>query len=53
MNGNRYFEDDDLALYAMHLLAEPEASAVTREVAENEETRSRLSAVQATARPLR
>lgn len=46
MNANRYFEDDDLALYAMHLLAEPEASAVAQEVAENEQTRSRLSAVQ-------
>ncbi len=47
MNANRYFEDDDLALYAMHLLAEPEASALAREVAENHETRSRLAELQA------
>ena len=53
MNANRYFEDDDLALYAMHLLAEPEASAVAQEVAENEQTRSRLAAVQLRPRPLR
>jgi hypothetical protein len=28
MNSTGHFEEDDLALYAMYLLAEPEASAV-------------------------
>lgn len=47
MNANGHFEEEDLALYAMHLLAEPEASAVTRRVSESEETRGQLAAVQA------
>ncbi len=47
MNATGHFEEDDLALYAMHLLAEPEASTVARYVAESEEGRRRLAEVQA------
>ena len=47
MNANGHFEEEDLALYAMHLLAEPEASAVRRGLAESEETRRELAEVQA------
>ena len=47
MNGNAHFEDDDLALYAMHLLAEPESSVMSRNLAESEEERHRLGAIQA------
>lgn len=47
MSANEHFEDDDLALYAMRLLAEPEASAMTRRLAESEEGRQRLALVQA------
>ena len=47
MNTSGHFEDDDLAFYAMNQLAEPEASAVARYVAESEEARKRLAEVQA------
>ena len=39
MNANGHFEEDDLALYAMHLLAQPEASAIAQRLAESEEAR--------------
>lgn len=47
MNANGHFEEDDLALYALHLLAEPEASAVARQVEASEEARRDLVEVQA------
>ena len=47
MNATGHFEEDDLALYAMHLLAEPEASAVARYVSESAEARRMLAEVQA------
>ncbi len=47
MNSTGHFEEDDLALYAMHLLAEPEASAVARYAAESEEARRQLADVRA------
>ena len=47
MNATGHFEEDDLALYAMHLLAEPEASAMARLLAESAETRRQLAEVQA------
>ena len=47
MNANRHFEDEDLALYAMHLLAPEEASDVARELARSETLRARLAEVQA------
>jgi len=47
MNSTGHFEEEDLALYAMHLLAEPEASAVARYVAESEEARRQLADVRA------
>ena len=47
MNSTGHFEEDDLALYAMHLLAEPEASAMARRLAESPEARQQLAEVQA------
>ncbi len=47
MNATGHFEEDDLALYAMHLLTEQEASAVARRLAESEGVRVELAKVQA------
>ena len=45
MNSNQQFEDDDLALYAMGLLAEPEALAVARAVASSDAVHQRFQLV--------
>ena len=47
MNASQHFDEDDLALYAMKLLAEPEASFVATYLAESEEARLRLREIQA------
>lgn len=47
MNAIEQFEDDDLAMFALGLLAPPEAAAVARAVSEDEGTRSRLAEVRA------
>ncbi len=45
---NGYIEEDELILYAMEALSEPEAAAVAGALARNPEMRSRLAAVQLT-----
>ena len=47
MNTNRHFEDDDLLLYVMRQLPEPEHAAVKQWLAEDAQARRRLVAVQA------
>ena len=47
MNADQHFDEDDLALYAMKLLAEPEASLVATYLAGSEEARLRLREIQA------
>jgi hypothetical protein len=45
MNPNTNPGDDDLALFAMHLLEEPDATAVARHLAKSEEARRQLAEV--------
>jgi hypothetical protein len=48
MKVNPHLEDDELALFAMHLLSESEAAAVARDLEKNQDARWRLAEIVAT-----